>query len=118
MKKLMIFASLLMMSVLVNAQLSDASKPEIFRGVIYDLKTSQPINGAEIKIQALTGEWVTLTDESGYFLLSGISKTPFNLIVSMTGYEEKTLVQVNRVEDVEYYIGLEPKGVKHQSSGY
>ncbi|MBK7230981.1 MAG: carboxypeptidase-like regulatory domain-containing protein [Saprospiraceae bacterium] len=118
MKKLMIFMGLLMMSVFVNAQLNDGSKPEIFKGVVYDLKTSQPLNGAEIKIQTLVGEMITLSDDLGYFLLTGVAKTPFNITISMTGYEDKILHQVNKVEDVEYYIGLEPKGVKHLSTGY
>ncbi len=117
MKKFVMFSVLLMLSVLGNAQLSSDSRPEVFRGVIYDLRTSRPLEGAEVRIQTLGGEIHTMTDESGYFSLSGVSKSPFRLIISMTGYQDKVLEQVSRLDEVEYYIGLEQRGVKHPGSG-
>lgn len=118
MKKMLMIIGLILASVWGNAQLSSNSKPEVFRGVIYDLKNSQPLEGAEIRIYTLSGELLTMTDENGSFNLAGITKTPFKLVISMTGYEDKVLDQVYRVNDIEYFIGLQQKGVQHLNSDF
>ena len=116
--KLFLLLGMLFLSAFSNAQLNSETHPEIFRGVLFDLKTSQPIEGALLTISSPLGEMVTMTDEEGFFIVPGAPKSNFRVIISMTGYEDKVLEQVSRVNDVEYHIGLEPKKVKHLTTGY
>ncbi|MEO6188975.1 MAG: carboxypeptidase-like regulatory domain-containing protein [Saprospiraceae bacterium] len=96
-----------------NAQVNTSIFPtETFRGVLYDLQTGQHLEGASISIECDQISVTTMTDDSGYFTLSGAPKSCFKVKISMSGFEDKVLENINRVQDVEYYIGLEQKKVQ------
>ena len=116
--KQFLLLGMLFLSAFSNAQLNSETHPEIFRGVLFDLKSNQPIEGALLTISSTLGEMITMTDEEGFFIVPGAPKSNFKVVISMTGYEDKILEQVNRVSDVEYHIGLEPKRVKHLTTCY
>jgi hypothetical protein len=66
-----------------------------------------------IKIENQTNEFITMSDVEGYFFLLGAPKGGFKVKISMTGYEDKILENVQRITDVEYHLGLEQKKVQH-----
>jgi hypothetical protein len=50
-----------------------------------------------------------MTDAGGYFTLFNIPRETATLRISMAGYEDKIITNIQKSEDVEYHIGMEPK---------
>ncbi|MEP7195947.1 MAG: carboxypeptidase-like regulatory domain-containing protein [Saprospiraceae bacterium] len=111
--KNILFLGLFLISIFSKAQTaSTLANPEIFRGVLYDLSSGQHLEGASVSIECDAAKIATMTDDNGYFMLMGAPKSCLRIRISMTGYEDKILENIQRVQDVEYYIGLEQKRVK------
>ncbi len=107
-KILLVFC--LFLSAFLNAQYN--SNTDVFRGVLYDLQTGQHLEGATVTIECDNTRLITMTDDNGYFALSNNPKLCYKVKISMSGFEEKILENINRFQDVEYYIGLEQKKVQ------
>lgn len=102
-----------MLSLFSRAQIQSAMiQPNVFKGVLYDLSSGQRLEGASISIECDKVKVNTLTDENGYFILSGAPNTCFKITISMPGFEDKILDNVSNVLEVEYYIGLDQQKVK------
>ncbi|HLT42265.1 MAG TPA: TonB-dependent receptor, partial [Sphingobacteriaceae bacterium] len=59
-------------------------------GTIIDAATNEPIEGATVRLDAVTHQ--VKTDEDGYFQLVTGQKLPFTLILTRIGYETKKIV--------------------------
>lgn len=108
MKKLLFMGGLMMWSFLTVAQFG-SNKPEVIRGVLFDKATNVRLEAAVITVD-LGGYTVSsMTDAGGYFTLFNIPRETATLRISMSGYEDKIISNIQKSEDVEYHIGMEPK---------
>ncbi|HMW37768.1 MAG: carboxypeptidase-like regulatory domain-containing protein [Saprospiraceae bacterium] len=112
MKKLFIIASLFLGAWCYGQDQLTTASEDVFRGVLYDLHSGNHLEGAAISLLCDQKQFSVMTDENGYFMLPAIPKGCFTMKISMTGFEDKVLDNINSFKDVEYYIGLEQKKVQ------
>ena len=114
MKQLVLMGVLLFISLITNAQWMTNNQPDAIRGVLYDKNTNLKIEAAMITVETNSTTLSTMTDADGYFLIKGLPKEGVTIKISMPGYEEKVISNFSHFDDVEFYIGLDQKKVKHQ----
>ncbi|NOT38466.1 MAG: carboxypeptidase regulatory-like domain-containing protein [Saprospiraceae bacterium] len=103
----------LMLSLFSRAQVQSALiQPNTFKGVLYNINSGQRLEGASISIECDQVKVSTLTDENGYFVLQGAPNSCFKITISMPGFEDKVLDNVNNILEVEYFIGLDENRVR------
>ena len=108
MKQLFILVAMLFTSVFSNAQLIQGTQPERFTGVLFDKSNNQRLEAAMITVEMGSTPLIVMTDAEGRFSLVGIPKDVFTIKISISGYREKVISNVHKLEDVEFHIGLEP----------
>ncbi|MDQ3140820.1 MAG: carboxypeptidase-like regulatory domain-containing protein [Bacteroidota bacterium] len=111
MKQFLFIGGFIIMGLFSNAQLINGNKPQTMKGFVFDKSTNQRIDGAMITFETPQTRMLTMTDAEGYFSISSSSSIGLTLIISMPGYEDKVLKNIQSFSDVEYYIGLESKKV-------
>ncbi|NOT38467.1 MAG: carboxypeptidase regulatory-like domain-containing protein [Saprospiraceae bacterium] len=105
--------SFLMLSLISIAQEQTALvHPNTIKGVLYNTKTGQRLEGASISLECALVKVTTLTDENGYFAIQGASGSCFKITISMPGFEDKVLENVNNILEAEYFIGLDENKVR------
>lgn len=99
-----LLSCLLLLFVAVNAQETGNIK-----GVVTDLNTGLPINGAEISIKDMDSIPISSSNASGEYVIKGIPVNKYLLKVSHQDYETKDNIKItivaNKFED--YNVELE-----------
>lgn len=91
-KKIILFASALIICLSVSAQKTEVPAANILSGTVYDAVTKKPVMGVSVSIQGLTS---SITDENGAF---GLKKTTKNasLTVKAIGYATQIIPVKNK----------------------
>jgi len=71
------------------------------RGHVYDISTGEPVSYANVVLDGTTEG--TNTDDSGFFIFSGIAVGTYDLTVSFIGYEDQTIPVEFKANKINYY---------------
>src|SRR5882757_4567194 len=75
------------------------------KGKLYDKATKQTIAGASIALKEIKKG--TLADTTGTFTLDNIPEGNYSMVISLIGYQEKTINDVHVIRNKTNYIEVE-----------